>query len=155
MGGMWPCPSPRRRRPPVEYHAAQEPLAIARPQKGTVPPVNDRHAILAVDTSTDMLACAADGNTTQGGREAVLSSEGDMTSFTVGGRTIRFKTPASLVRYEKVTKWDHGYIECLAMYDDSCAAEEEYIDLIPILKNLYFDPEKFLQGVEEVRVQYA
>ena len=29
--------------------------------------------------------------------------------------------------------------------------EEEYIDLIPILKNLYIEPEEFLKPIKEVK----
>ena len=32
--------------------------------------------------------------------------------------------------------------------------EEEYIDLIPILKNLYIEPEEFLKPIKEVKIQY-
>lgn len=31
---------------------------------------------------------------------------------------------------------------------------EEYIDLIPILENLYFDVEEFLAPIEKVRIEY-
>ena len=79
---------------------------------------------------------------------AILSSCGNMTSLTVGDRTIRFRTSDHLVRYERVTKWDNGYIECLATYDNPPTTEEEYIDLVPILENLYFDPDEFLHGIE-------
>ena len=88
-------------------------------------------------------------------REATLSSQGDMTSFTVGDLSIRFRTSRHLVRYEKVTEWDDGYIVCIAQYDNSPAPEEDYIDLIPILKNLYFEPKEFLSGIEKVEVRYA
>ena len=30
---------------------------------------------------------------------------------------------------------------------------EEYIDLVPILRNLYIDPEKFLENIEKVEVR--
>ena len=33
--------------------------------------------------------------------------------------------------------------------------EEEYIDLIPILKSLYIQPEEFLKSIKSVEVQYA
>lgn len=78
-----------------------------------------------------------------------------MTSFAVDEYVIRFKTSDHLVRYETVTKWDNGYIECVATYSDPDVTEEEYIDLVPILENLYFDPDTFLQGIESVRVCYA
>lgn len=89
------------------------------------------------------------------GREAVLSSCGDMTSFAVDDCVIRFKTSRNLLRYEQVLAWDNGYIECLASYDNPPVTEEDYIDLVPILENLYFDPAKFLDGIERVRIQYA
>ena len=89
------------------------------------------------------------------GKTAILSSSGNMTSFTVDDCTIRFRTSDNLIRYEKVTKWDNGYIECLATYDNPLVTEEEYIDLVPILENLYFNPDEFLRGIERVTVQYA
>lgn len=88
-------------------------------------------------------------------KEAILSSSGNMTSFSVGDCVIRFRTSDHLVRYEDVLKWEDGYIECLATYDNPPMTEDEYIDLIPILENLYFDPTEFLRGIERVRVQYA
>ena len=86
---------------------------------------------------------------------AILSSDGDMTSFAFGGQTIRFRTSKNLVRYEAITKWGDGYIECLATYDNPLTTEEDYIDLVPILENLYINPAEFLKGIKEVKVQYA
>ena len=86
---------------------------------------------------------------------AILSNDGDMTSFAFAGKTIRFRTSKNLVHYDAVTEWDNGYIECLATYDNPPVTEEDYIDLIPFLENLYFDPEEFLKGIREVKVQYA
>lgn len=54
--------------------------------------------------------------------------------------------------YTEVKEWDHGYIVAMAKYKQNDRPEEEYIDLIPILKNLYFDPETFLAPIKEVRV---
>ena len=45
------------------------------------------------------------------------------------------------------------YIACTAEYDGS-PDEEEYIDLVPILRNLYIDPEEFLSPIERVVVEY-
>lgn len=70
------------------------------------------------------------------GKTAILSSCGNMTSFTVDDRTIRFRTSENLIRYEEVTKWDNGCIECLVTYDNPLVTEEEYIDLVPILESL-------------------
>lgn len=52
-------------------------------------------------------------------------------------------------------EWDNGYLVALAKYDNHPAEEEEYIDLIPILQNLYFDPEAFLAPIKDVRIQYV
>ena len=32
---------------------------------------------------------------------------------------------------------------------------EKYIDLIPILENLYYDVETFLKSIKEVRIEYT
>ena len=32
--------------------------------------------------------------------------------------------------------------------------EEEYIDLVPILENLYIDSDEFLKQIEKVRISY-
>lgn len=32
--------------------------------------------------------------------------------------------------------------------------EEEYIDLVPILQNLYLDPQEVLDNVDEVTINY-
>ena len=85
---------------------------------------------------------------------AILSSNGDMTSFSYGDTTIRFKTSKSLVRYTSVKRWDAGYIECDAIYRDLEEPVEEYIDLVPILENLYFRPSEFLKDIREVIVRY-
>ena len=87
-------------------------------------------------------------------REATLSSEGDMTVFSFGDHVIRFKTSPHLERYEDIREWQKGYIVCTAKYDNTADPEEEYIDLIPILRNLYFDPEAFLAPIQKVRVHY-
>ena len=87
-------------------------------------------------------------------REAILSSEGDMTSFSYGGINVRFKTSPSLVRWLEVREWDRGYIVCDALYRHSEEPIEEYIDLVPILKKLYIDPTVFLKDIETVRVCY-
>ena len=84
---------------------------------------------------------------------AILSSCGRYTSFSYGGEVIRFLTSPRLERYVKVTKWDNGYIEVIANYNGH--EEEEYIDLVPILQNLYIDPGQFLGPIKSVEVSYA
>lgn len=86
--------------------------------------------------------------------EAILKNEKSFTVFRFGPHTIRFRAPYSLERYTKVKKWDHGYIVVMAKYSHMDEEEEEYIDLIPILRNLYFDPETFLKPIKGVKVSY-
>ncbi len=85
--------------------------------------------------------------------KAVLSSEGRYTSFAYGASVIRFMTSPKLVRYVKVKKWDNGYIEVIANYGGN--EEEEYIDIVPILQNLYIEPAEFLKPIKAVEVSYA
>lgn len=84
---------------------------------------------------------------------AILSSNGRYTSFSYGGNTVRFLTSPLLLRYEKVLKWDNGYLEVIANYNGK--QEEEYIDLVPILENLLMDAPKFLKPIKKVEVSYA
>ena len=81
---------------------------------------------------------------------AVLSSNGRYTSFSYGDDVIRFMTSPRLDRYIKVNKWDNGYLEVVASYNGK--EEEEYIDFVPILKNLYIEPESFLKPIKDVEV---
>ena len=85
--------------------------------------------------------------------EAVLSSAGEYTTFSYGGRTLTFMTSKDLDRYTEIKEWDNGYIVVMAKYKskDEC---EEYIDLLPILKNLYMDAETFLKPIKKVVISY-
>ena len=40
----------------------------------------------------------------------------------------------------------------MAKYKQNAEPEEEYIDLVPILQNLYFDADKFLESIKGVKV---
>ena len=86
--------------------------------------------------------------------KAYLSNNGEYTTFTFGGRTLTFLTSKSLERYTSVKEWDNGYLVVMAKYD-GCNEEEEYIDLIPILENLYFDVDDFLKPIQKVRIEYV
>ena len=79
---------------------------------------------------------------------AVLSNQKNFTIFKYGNRIIRFKAPYSLEKYTEVKEWDHGYLVVMAKYKHNEESEEEYIDLIPILKNLYISPEEFLKEIK-------
>ena len=83
---------------------------------------------------------------------AVLSCDGPYTSFSFGGHDFRFRTPKNLVRYVDVREWNKGYLVANAEYDGYPDPVEEYIDLVPILSNLYFDVDEFLAPIEEVAV---
>ena len=85
--------------------------------------------------------------------EALLSNNGDMTSFRYGNSNIRFRTPKRLKRYVDVKEWDNGYIVVMADYE-GLGETEEYIDLLPILKNLYINPEIFLKPSKTVKIDY-
>lgn len=84
---------------------------------------------------------------------AFLSNENNNTVFEYDNHVIRFKAPYSLEKYTDVKEWDNGYLVVMAKYKHKENPEEEYIDLIPILKNLYFDVEKFLKPIKCVIVK--
>ena len=86
--------------------------------------------------------------------EAVLTNDQRYTIFKYGKHTIRFKAPYSLGKYVQVKEWDHGYLVVMAKYRHQMAAEEEYLDLTPILEELYFDADAFLKPIEKVRISY-
>ena len=85
--------------------------------------------------------------------EAVLSSEKNFTVFRFGRHIIRFREPYSLERYTKVKEWDQGYLVVMAKYRHNDKEEEEYIDMVPILENLYFDSRAFLAPIKKVRLE--
>lgn len=87
---------------------------------------------------------------------AVLSSIGEYTTFSVGDKTITFLTSKNLDRYTKVVEWDEGYIVVMCRMKNRPDEErEDYIDLVPILENLYIDPARFLKPIKEVQIKYA
>ena len=76
-----------------------------------------------------------------------------MTSFRFGSQNIRFRTSAKLERYISVKEWDKGYIVVIAKYRD-LGEIEDYIDLVPILRNLYINPKEFLKPIKSVQIRY-
>ncbi len=86
--------------------------------------------------------------------KAYLSNDKDMIKFRYGRRTIRFRGPYSLEDFTSVKEWDNGYMVVMAKYQHNQEPEEEYIDLVPILKNLYIDASQFLEPIKEVRLAY-
>lgn len=85
---------------------------------------------------------------------AFLSNEGSMTSFCYGDKNIRFRTSSALERYTDVVEWENGYLVVMAKYKNR-PVEEEYIDLVPILKNLYIDADDFLKPIQKVSLRDA
>ena len=74
-----------------------------------------------------------------------------MTSFRYADYNIRFRTPSILKKYVEVKLWDDGYIVVMADYE-GMGITEEYIDLVPILNNLYIKPENFLKNIQTVEI---
>ena len=83
---------------------------------------------------------------------ATLSNEKNYTVFQFENHVIRFIAPYSLERYIAVKEWDNGYLVVMVKYKHNDKLEEEYIDLVPILQNLYFDVDKFLNPIKAVEV---
>ena len=86
--------------------------------------------------------------------EALLSNDKKFTIFQFDGLTVRFRTSDKLEQYTKVLRWDRGYIEVMAKYSFQEEEIEEYIDLEPILENLYIDADQFLNPIKKVRICY-
>ena len=84
---------------------------------------------------------------------AYLSNIKDIISFTYGDIIIRFRGPYSLERFENVNVWDNGYIVVMAKYFHTEEPIEDYIDLTPILENLYIDANSFLAAIKKVEVR--
>ena len=102
-----------------------------------------------------MVTTSISKNSTGYSNEAILSNSDGFTAFSFGGYHIRFKAPYSLERYVDVVKWDDGFLVVLAKYKHNAEPEEEYIDLKPILDDLYIDSETFLKPIKKVSIAYA
>ena len=85
---------------------------------------------------------------------AILSNDSQYTIFKYGNTVIKFQSPYSLEYYSKINEWDDGYIVVMTKYKHSEKLIEEYIDLIPILENLYIDKNEFLRPIKEVVIQH-
>ena len=81
---------------------------------------------------------------------AVLTNEGEYTVFEFIREQIRFSTSKRLERYTKILEWDHGYLVVKAKYKDLDEVEE-YIDLIPILEDLYYDDDLMVDIIKSIR----
>lgn len=100
--------------------------------------------------------CTPADNLRQENDTAYLGAENGFTVFEYGGRRIRFRAPYSLERYTDIKQWDDdGYLVVDAKYRHNAMPEEEYIDLEPILKDLYIDAAHFLKPIKKVRIAHA
>lgn len=85
---------------------------------------------------------------------AYLSCSGKYSEFEFNEYSIRFRTSSHLRKYTEIKTWDNGYLVVTADYDTT-GELEEYIDLIPMLNDLFIDPEHFLPHIREVRLKDA
>ena len=85
---------------------------------------------------------------------AYLSNNGSYTLFTFRNITIKFLTSKNLEKYTSIVEWDNGYLVVMSKNynQEEC---EDYIDLIPILRNLYMDEEEFLKDIKGVEIRYV
>ncbi|MBR1991846.1 MAG: hypothetical protein IJ986_06200 [Bacteroidales bacterium] len=84
---------------------------------------------------------------------ATLGNSKAFTIFKYGDLMIRFKSPYSLERYTEIKLWENGYLVVMAKYLHNETEEEEYIDIVPILKDLYINPTSFLKPIEHVYLE--
>ena len=84
---------------------------------------------------------------------AILSSKNEYTTFSFNGTTLTFLTSKNLERYTEIKAWDNGYIVVMAK-NKLKSEHEDYIDLQPILENLYMNPKSFLSGIKSVEIKY-
>lgn len=80
---------------------------------------------------------------------ATLGYQGNFAVFKYGDRVIRFKAPYSLEKFTDIKEWDNGYLVVMAKYKNK-EPEEDYIDIVPILENLYINPDIFLKPIKQV-----
>ena len=79
----------------------------------------------------------------------MLQSSGDCTVLMAAD----FQEPVEMVP-KFVKEWENGYLVVMAKYSHNKEDEEEYIDLIPILEDLYIDADSFVSQIKEVRIRY-
>lgn len=89
------------------------------------------------------------------GEVAILGNDEYFTVFSFGNRVIRFRAPYSLEKYTSVKEWDNGYLVVMAKYSHNAEPEEEYIDLRPILGDLYINADEFLSKISNVVLSQA
>ena len=71
--------------------------------------------------------------------KAYLSTDKEMIQFRYRDKILRFRGPYSLERFISIKEWDNGYIVVMAKFQHNTELEEEYIDMIPVLRDLSID----------------
>lgn len=87
--------------------------------------------------------------------KAYLSTDKEMIQFRYRDKIIRFRGPYSLERFISIKEWDNGYIVVMAKFQHNAELEEEYIDMIPVLRDLSIDVLDFLKPIKEVILDYG
>lgn len=87
---------------------------------------------------------------------AYLSNEGRYTIFEYNGTRLKIIAPEPLVKYLKINEFipEKGYIAVMTDYSCFPQPEEEYINLIPTLRNLLMDPDEFLKPIKKLELRY-
>lgn len=87
---------------------------------------------------------------------AYLSCNNGYTYFKFGERVLKFRTSDRAIKYLTVKEWDpeYGYLVVDVLHD-TLGTVEDYIDLLPMLDNLYIDAKKALIPIKRVEVECA
>ena len=87
---------------------------------------------------------------------AFLSNRDGFAIFPFNNIDLKFRISDRVVKFVKIKEWDApiGYlvVDCL---HDTMGVVEDYIDLLPMLDNLYIDASKFLAPIKKVEVKNA
>ena len=87
---------------------------------------------------------------------AFLSNRDGFAIFSFNNIDLKFRISDRVIKFVKIKEWDAliGYIvvDCL---HDTMGIVEDYIDLLPMLDDLYIDAKKFLKPIKEVEVKNA
>lgn len=84
---------------------------------------------------------------------AYLYNDGEYSFFSFRNIKLKFLTSKNLEKYIAVKEWDNGYL-VITKKNIGKDEQEDYIDLEPILENLYMDPQKFYKPIKKVEVKY-
>ena len=87
---------------------------------------------------------------------AFLSNRDGFAIFSFNNIDLKFRISDRVIKFVRIKEWDApiGYIvvDCL---HDTMGIVEDYIDLLPMLDDLYIDAKKFLKPIKKVEVKNA